>query len=865
MTPAFRHLHVHSDYSLLDGACRHDGLIALAKEHDMDAVACTDHGNLFGAMEFYVKAEKAGIKPILGCEVYTVAGEEPDAHARRGAAERDYNHLLLLCETYEGWLNLQRLVTAGYREGFYYKPRVGHHLLRKHRAGLIATTACLRGEVAQALLRGDPTAARTRLEDLRDIFGERNLYVEVQANGLDDQRRANRGLVDLARSLSLPLVGTGDCHYLRPEDKKAQDALVCINTGKMLADENRLRMDAANLAFRSGSEMSAAFAEWDLPEEALANTGEIARRCGVSLRKEQFGRSHMPRFVPSDPAESAAAMFVRLCDEGLAGRYGSPLPAHVAARRQEELAVIGKMGFESYLLIVRDFIAWARTRGISVGPGRGSAAGSILCYALGITDIDPLEYGLLFERFLNKDRVSLPDIDVDFCQARRGEVIEYIRSKYGTESVARICTFGTMAAKSAIRDTGRVLGAPKADVDRIAALVPPDARGRHAKLSALVDAGDDPVTAEILSIAGTLEGHVRNVSTHAAGIVIGDAPLDGIVPLYRDPKTGDIATQFDMNCLETECGLIKLDLLGIKTLDAIQFACDEIAAGGGPRIDMSPSADPIRAAMRDPARPDAAKVWAMLQRGESLGVFQFESAGIAAMLRQIVPDQFEDLIALGALYRPGPLDAGMGRAYIERKHGREPVTFAHPLLEPILSPTYGCMIYQEQVMQIAVSLAGFSLPEADSVRKAMGKKRPEEMAKWQDKFVAGATASCGADIARSVWGQMVGFADYGFNRSHAAAYGAIAFQTAWLKANWPAEFMAGLISTEAGDTDKIVEYVVEARRMGLEVLGPSANWSRPHCTAETVGGKRAVRIGLLAIRGVGEDVARKIVEARGNA
>jgi DNA polymerase-3 subunit alpha len=892
----FVHLHVHSDYSLLDGACRHDELLKLAKSFGMQSVAVTDHGNLFGAMEFYTRALKAEVRPILGCEVYTVPGEDEDAHVRKGSGAGDYNHLLLLCESYEGWKNLQRLVSEGYRRGFYYKPRVSHHLLRKYAKGLIATSACLKGEVAQQIVRDRIEQAEENLLRLRDIFGENNLFVEVQENGLADQKKANRGLVELARKLSLPLVATADVHYLKPEDKKVQDVLVCINTGKLLADQNRIRMDDAILHFASKEEMAARFA-WC--PEALANTVAIAERCRVDLKKEQFGKTYFPKYEPParpDGAPQTTSEFFRgLIEEGLRRRYlapdhpldeplpaeiaRAPLPAEVEARYREEITVIESMGFVPYFLIVWDFISWAKRNGIPVGPGRGSAAGSIIAYAIRITDIDPLEYDLLFERFLNKERVSLPDIDVDFCQERRGEVIEYVRKKYGRGAVAQIITFGTMAAKSVIRDVGRVMGIPLADVDKVAKLVPGDLQVKHKKLKdafeevpELAEQRRDPRFAELFSIAERLEGSVRNCSTHAAGVVIGDGPLEERVPLYVDRSsrgggsgaeadTGEvIITQFPMTLLENECGLVKMDFLGLKTLTVIKWCLDHIEKTTGRRPDLSAHKLPLR----DPHEPSAKKLYELLCRGETKGVFQFESSGYRDLLVKLRPDGFEDIIALGAMYRPGPLGAGMVDAYVNRKHGREPVTYLHPLLEKVLATTYGCMLYQEQIMRITNVLAGFTLAEADSLRKAMGKKKPEVMAKYKGKFIEGAGKNgCSAEIAEKIWEQMEFFAGYGFNRSHSAAYGLVTFQTAWLKANYPAEFMAALLSSEVASVEKVAEYVEEAERMGIEILPPDVNES-DHNFSVVVrpDGNRAIRYGLIAIRGLGEKAIQAILEAR---
>ncbi|GIW71509.1 MAG: DNA-directed DNA polymerase [Planctomycetota bacterium] len=869
MSPGFVHLHVHSDYSLLDGACRHEPLLELCRSYGMPAVAVTDHGNLFGAMEFYLKARRAGIKPIIGCEIYTVPGDEPDAHRRKGggAQHSPTHHLLLLCKDLEGWRNLSRLVSLGYLEGFYYKPRVCKALLRRYSRGLICTTACLQGEVCQHLLADRYDLARQSVESLREIFGEDNLYLEIQQNGLAEQRKVNSGLLELARELGLPLVATCDVHYLRPEDARAQDALVCINTGKRLDDPDRLRLEAT-LHFRSPAEAAEAFRG---QEEALAATVAIAERCNLEF---PTGRRHLPVYTPpparpGGPPQDPVAFFEQLCRQGLARRYGTPLPAEVEQRYAMEREVIVSMGFTSYFLIVWDFIDWAKRQGIPVGPGRGSAAGSIVAYALGITDVCPLRYDLLFERFLNRERVSMPDIDVDICQERRGEVLEYVRQKYGRDAVSQIITFGTMAARSVIRDVGRVLGIPLAEVDRLAKLVPADLQVRRKKLrDALEEVPElreaiaaDPRYAELMEIAEKLEGSVRNASTHACGVVIGDGPLIERVPLYRDPKNPDeLVTQFSMGLLEEACGLLKMDFLGLRTLTVIRWCLDHIESTEGHRPDVCPQALPLD----DPDDPTARKAYALLRRGETRGVFQFESAGYRDLLVRLAPDCFEDIIALGAMYRPGPLGAGMVDAYVARKHGRERVSYPHPALERILGETYGCMLYQEQVMRIANVLGGFTLNEADSLRKAMGKKKPEVMARFRDQFVRGAQErGCSQELAVQIWEQMEHFAGYGFNKSHSTAYAVLTFQTAWLKANYPVEFMAALLSSEAGTIDKVVEYIAEAERMGIAVLPPDVNASQPSfAVVRQPDGSKAIRYGLVAIRGVGQPAAEELVRAR---
>ncbi|RME71879.1 MAG: DNA polymerase III subunit alpha, partial [Planctomycetota bacterium] len=776
------------------------------------------------------------------------------------------NHLLLLCKDLTGWKNLSRLVSLGYLEGYYYKPRVSKHLLRQYSEGLICTTACLQGEAAQHLLAGRDDLARQAVLELREIFGDDNLYVEVQRNGLEEQERVNAGMIAIANELGLPLVATCDAHYLRPEDQPAHDALLCINTGKLLSDPNRLKLDAV-LHVRSKQEIAEAFADL---EEAVRHSVEIAERCNVEF---PTGKRYLPVYTPPPPAEGEApkdanTFFLELCEQGLRRRYGDPLPEHVRERFETEKQVILSMGFASYFLIVWDFIDWARRQGIPVGPGRGSAAGSIVAYALGITDVCPLKYDLLFERFLNKERVSMPDIDVDICQERRGEVIEYVRQKYGRDAVSQIITFGTMAARSVIRDVGRVMGMPLPEVDRIAKLVPADLQVRRKKLKDALEEVPElreaveasPQLRSLMEIAQRLEGSVRNASTHACGVVIGDGPLIERVPLYRDPRNpNDLVTQFTMGLLEDACGLLKMDFLGLRTLTVIRWCLTHIERTEGKRVDVSMQALPID----DPDDPTARKTFELLQRGETKGVFQFESSGYRDLLVRLQPDSFEDIIALGAMYRPGPLGAGMVDAYVNRKHGREQVRYDHPSLEKILGETYGCMLYQEQVMRIANVLAGFSLNEADSLRKAMGKKKPEVMAKFKGKFLDGAEQrGCPRETAEKIWQQMEFFAGYGFNKSHSTAYALVTYQTAWLKANYPVEFMAALLSSEVSNIDKVVDYIAEAERMGIEVLPPSINDSEVSFAVVTEGGAKAIRYGLVAIRGVGQSAAEQIVAAR---
>lgn len=865
MSQDFVHLHVHSDYSLLDGACQHDAMLDACKRFDMSSVALTDHGNLFGAMEFYLRARKKGVKPILGCELYVVPEDTPGSHIR-GRSRSSPNHLLALCENLAGWQNLSKLCSLAYLEGFYYKPRVSKELLRAHQEGLIFTSACLKGEVAQNLMAQRFDKAREAAVAMRDMVGENNYFLEIQENGVGEQQLVNDGMWQLGAELGLGVVATCDVHYLEPEDKKAQDVLVCINTGKKLADPNRLKLDAT-LHFRSRQEMSEVFAG---RESALQTSVDIAERCCVEF---PTGARHVPIYTPEktpagddqDPTE----FFETICAAGLADRYGTPVPEAARERYKLELDVIVSMGFVSYFLIVWDFIRWAKEQGIPVGPGRGSAAGSIIAYALGITEIDPLKYGLLFERFLNKQRVSMPDIDVDLCQERRGEVIDYVRTKYGRDAVAQIITFGTLASRSVIRDVGRVLDIPLADVDRVAKLVPADLTVKRKKLGhalkevpELRDAIDaDPRFEELFAIAQRLEGSVRNASTHACGVVIGDGPLIERVPLYRDTKNpNDICTQFSMGLLEDSCGLLKMDFLGLRTLTVIHWANKHIETLTGTSQPLTAEALHLDDAS---GHDDAEKTYALLQRGDTKGVFQFESEGYRSLLQRLQPDCFADIIALGAMYRPGPLGAGMVDAYVNRKHGRERVTYAHPALATILGETYGCLIYQEQVMQIAHTLGGLSLNDADSLRKAMGKKKPKVMARFRERFVGGAKDNgCPEAVAAKIWEQMEHFAGYGFNKSHAAAYAFVTYQTAWLKANYPVAFMAALLSSETNNIDKLVAYIAECEHLGIRVLAPSVNHSAARFSVVETEGQRQISYGLAALRGVGESAAQSIVDAR---
>ncbi len=830
----FVHLHVHSDYSLLDGTCQLDPLLDKVKAAGQDAIALTDHGNLFGAVHFAKAAKDRGIKPIFGMEAYIAAGSRLDRTRRDpspdGRRRRDYHHLTLLAADNEGFANLMKLASIAYLEGFYRKPRIDKAALKEHSRGLIALSGCLAGELNSVLLAGQPEHAERLVKEYQDLFGSDHFFLEVMNHGIPEEDRARELMKELARITKVPLVATQDIHYLEQSDWEVQDAALCIGTGSRVSDEDRYRMSARTLHFRDTEEMLKEFA--DMPE-SVSNTRIVADLCKAEMK---LGGRFLPAFPVGE--ETPELRFRRLCREGIDRLYPTSTP-DVEARLTYELDTIAKMGFVDYFLIVQDFIAYARSKGIPVGPGRGSAAGSIVAYALGITKLDPLKYDLLFERFLNAERISMPDIDIDFCIERRKDVIEYVNTKYGKDRVAQIVTFGTLKARAAIRDVGRVLDMPLSEVDRIAKKIP---NGPGDSLSESVEKDDEvkrmrdesDATRKVFDIGLRLEGCRRNMSTHAAGVVISDAPLVERVPLCT---TGDdVVTQWTMDALE-DVGLLKMDFLGLRTLTIIDYAIRNISATSGQTIDI------------DKIPLNDSKTYRMLQEGKASGVFQLESSGMIDLLKRMRPDRFEDLIAILALYRPGPLGSGMVDSYVSRKHGREPITYKHAMLEPILRETLGGILYQEQVMRIANVLSNFSLNEADSLRKAMGKKKPEILAKFKQKFADGA-ASNGVpkQAAEEIFEQIEYFAGYGFNKSHSAAYALVTYQTAWLKSNWPKEYMAALLTCEMISIDKTVEYVEETRAMGINVLPPDINRSRAGFTVEGT----AVRYGLAGIRGVGE-------------
>ncbi len=839
----FVHLHVHTQYSLLDGACRIKNLVQKAVDYKMPAVAMTDHGNLFGAIDFYQAATAAGIKPLIGCETYVVTtGSRFDKTTR---AKGSLSHLILFARDNQGYRNLLKLVSAGYLEGFYYYPRLDKELLAQHSEGILATSACLRGEIAWNLVQEDYNAALKAADELSHIFGKENFYLELMDHGLPEQKVVNEGLLKISKELNIPLIVTNDVHYLEQAQFTAHEALLCIQTQSTINDPKRMRLKTDQFYFKDPALMHREFS-W--APQALANTLVVAEKCNVKL---DFDQIHLPVFVP--PGGKAKEVYLReLCQEGIKRRY-PVVTKEIQERLEHELKVIEKMGFISYFLIVWDFINFAKNRGIPVGPGRGSAAGSIVSYLLGITDLDPLKYGLLFERFLNPDRSGMPDIDIDFCFERRGEVIDYVTQKYGKENVAQIITFGTMQARAAIRDVGRVLGAAYADVDKIAKLVPAeigitieDALQKEPQLDKLCK--EDKAAKEIIETAQVLEGLNRHASTHAAGVVIGDKPLNEYVPLF---KTSDdqITTGFAMNAI-AKIGLLKMDFLGLRTLTVLSEAVKLIKRIHGLDIDISKV--PL----------DDKKTYRLLGSANSFGVFQLESAGMRELLKKIKPSEFEDIISVLALYRPGPMGSGMLDDFIKRRRGEVAVQYDHPKLEPILKETYGIIVYQEQVMKIPVALAGFSMVQADHLRRAMSKKIPSVMEQMRKDFVDGCQKTSRIDEtkANKLFDLIDYFSGYGFNRSHSAAYAIISYQTAYLKANYPVEFMCALLNSEKNNTDKIVEYVKECNAMGITVLSPQINRSIKEFD---VVDQKTIQFGLLAVKNVGSTAIDSIIENRG--
>jgi len=824
----FVHLHVHSEYSILDGACRIPALAARAAELEMPAVGLTDHGSLAGAVQLYKEASKQGVKPIVGCEVYVC----DDASKQ----EKGYAHLTLLAESNEGYGNLIKLASAGYLQGYYYKPRVDWGLLETHAKGLIALSGCLSGRVSKALEESREADAAADLDRLVQVFGPGSTYVEIQNAGLAEQARINPQLAKLAQGTGLPLVATGDVHYLLHEDARAHEALLCIQSGDSLKNPSRWKFDTDQFYFKTPAEMAQDFAEYPA---ALATTLEVAERCSVEI---ELGTIRLPKY-PVPEGRDAFDYLVELCEKGLEKRYDRVTP-ELQERIKYELKTIREMGFTDYFLIVWDFIHFAKQNGISVGPGRGSAAGSLVAYSLEITDVDPIQYDLLFERFLNPGRKEMPDMDIDFAVAGRERVINYVAEKYGRDRVAQIITFGTMMARAAVRDAGRVLEVPYGTVDKIAKLIPEGPKvyldeclKPSAELKAAYDA--DPLVREIVDLAKPLEGLVRQDSIHAAGVVISDRPLTDVVPLQRKGEGEETVTQFGMWDV-ADLGLLKIDFLGLRNLDVIDKACALVGDLDVAKLTI-----------------DDRKTYEMLARGDSIGVFQFESSGMREALRQVRPTEFEDLIALVALYRPGPM--GYIPEYAKRKNGRVPVSYIDPRLEGITGVTHGICIYQEQYLEIAKQIAGFTPAEADDLRKAIGKKIHSLMASLKEKFLEGCAATDTTPaIANQLWKDMESSQDYSFNKAHAAAYALIAYRTAWLRANHPREYMAALISSVMNTKDRVPFYVSACHELGIEVEPPDVNESE--CDFAVVEGK--IRFGLNAVKNVGDSAARAIVAAR---
>jgi len=854
---AFVHLHVHTQYSLLDGAIRLTDLIETARSMEMPAVTMTDHGNMFGALEFYEKAKAAGIRPIIGCEVYLAPRSRHERHGRAegsGTGEEDKNyHLVLLAKDATGYQNLMKLVSAGYLEGFYYKPRIDKEILLQHHEGLIGLSSCLKGEVATLLSRNQESAARDAAREYAGILGPDHFYLELQANGMPEQAKVNERLIVMGKELGLPLVATNDCHYLRKSDARAHEILLCIQTGKTVLDEKRMKFQTDQLYFKSPEEMAREFAH--VPE-ALENSVAIAERCRLELK---LGDYHFPVF-PLDEGESVEDKFEKTALEGFRRRlrelekrrsgFSEQDRREYEERLRRELAVIREMGFAAYFLIVGDFINYAKSHGIPVGPGRGSAAGSLVAYAMNITDLDPIEHGLIFERFLNPERISMPDIDVDFCIRGREEVFNYVSEKYGKNRVAQITTFGTMQARAVIRDVGRALAMPYNEVDRIAKLIPSSLgmtleKAFQAEPRLAEQQREDPQIRELFEIAFALEGLTRHASTHAAGVVMADRPIVEYMPLYLG-QDGEVVTQYPMKYVE-RAGLIKFDFLGLRNLTVIDDAVRLIRETHGLELDML--ALPL----------DDRDTYALLSRADTTGVFQLESSGMRNILARLKPENFADIVALVALYRPGPLESGMVELYIQGKHGQIEITYDPEILRPILEPTYGVILYQEQVMKIASVMASYTLGEADVLRRAMGKKNAEAMRDQRARFVEGSRKN-GIPLAKAnhIFDLMEKFAGYGFNKSHSAAYALVAYQTAYLKTHYLVEFMAALLNSFLSSSDQVVRLISECREKGIDILPPDVNASSRDFTV--VGGK--IRFGLGAVKNVGEAAIEVILHTR---
>ncbi len=846
MSNPFVHLHVHSEYSLLDGANRCRDLAQTTRDMGMGAVALTDHGVMYGCVEFYKECRSAGVKPVLGCEMYVA----PSGHTCKEAKEQF--HLVLLAENDEGYHNLVKLVSIACTDGFYYKPRIDHELLSRYGRGIIASSACLGGEIPAMIMAGDDEGALSRAMLYRDILGEGNFFLELQSNKIPEQAIVNKTLVEMSRRHGFPLIATNDSHYMKREDAEWHDVLLCVQTNSNVSDPQRYRFSGDDFYFRSPEEMWEIFGR-ELPE-ALTNTVMIADRCNVDLKLgEEY---HLPNYAIPE-GETLATHLRKMTENGLRQRMGGDIPEGYGERLDYELGVIEQMGFPGYFCIVSDIIASAKEAGIPVGPGRGSAAGSLVAWALRITELDPIKHNLLFERFLNPERISMPDIDTDISDKQRDEVISYIVNKYGADHVAQIITFGRMMSKQAVKDVGRALGMPYADVDKVAKVIPdplksgikniPEALKKTPDLKTLYDG--DPQVKRLLDIASRIEGLARHCSQHAAGIVITPRPTQEMVPVTRIKEGGDqVVTQFSMEPVE-KLGLVKMDFLGLRTLSILEGALENIKVSGHDPVDL------------EKIPMDDAKTFEMLKEADTLGVFQLESSGMRDLIRRLKPDCFEDIVALMALYRPGPLESGMADQYVKRKHGQERIEYPDSCLEEALCETYGVILYQEQVMQCAALLAGYSLGEADLLRRAMGKKKVEEMAKQREMFVAGAQKrDVPAEKAGKIFDVIEKFAGYGFNKSHSAAYGLISYQTAYLKAHYGAEFLAAYLSALVGSRmDVLGRYIGEVRGLGFEVLAPDINKSRADFTV--VDG--VIRFGLSAVAKVGSAAVESILSARG--
>lgn len=846
----FCHLHLHTQYSVLDGAIKINECIHCAKKLGQSAVAMTDHGNMHGSVDFYQQAKKEGIKPIIGCEVYVTSGSRFDKTPRERSGQRTY-HLTLLSKNLTGYQNLCRLVSLGYIEGFYHRPRIDFEILEQFHDGIVCLSGCLSSEMGHYALSDDDKGAEAYVQKCAKLFGD-DFFLEIQPHRLAEQQKLNALCRELGKRHGIPLVATNDCHYLQPEDHYAQEVLMCISTGKLLSDPDRMKHENVDLSFKSYEQMLEA-----LPgdEEAIKNSLAIAERCNVEF---DFNTYHMPVFDPPSD-NSLDDFFAEKAKEGLEKRFSEFSENDPRFKKRElyektiaeETRLIQQMGFAGYFLVVADFINWAKEHSIPVGPGRGSAAGSLVAWALAITEVDSIEHVLLFERFLNPERVSLPDIDIDFCVNGRAQVIEYVTSKYGKDKVAQICTFGTLKAKAAVKDVGRVLGLSYAETDRIAKLIPAPRQGFDYPLAEALEMEPrlkeyaEGEGKELISLAMRLEGLSRHTSTHAAGIVIADRELSDYMPLMVD-KDNQVVTQLSMGAVE-KIGLVKFDFLGLKTLTVLHEATKLIERGTGKKVNLN--ALPL----------DDAKTFKLVSAGNTIGVFQLESSGITDMVTRLKPSCFEDLVAILALYRPGPLDSGMAEHYINRKHGREPVKYPHPLLQPILKDTYGIILYQEQIMQIARDMGGYSLGEADLLRRAMGKKKPEEMAKQREFFLTGAEKKgIPPRVAEEVFDQMETFARYGFNRSHSVAYALISYQTAYLKAHFPVYFLAALMTFEMDDTDKVLKNLNDCKEMGISVVPPDVNAGQVGFDVDD----NKVIFGLAAIKGIGEKAVEKLIEER---